>query len=196
VSAFSPEEPIESQRAGRKEIVFGRFMLPDTSEHPCQVLNINIDGATFLASHVPPTGLAVVAYIEDLGRVEALSGEAVEGGFRVEFNATGSRRERLQARINWLSKNDDASAENRRHPRYEPREKTSQITLPDGRVYSCEVLDISISGAAVKSDVMPSVGTYLMLGRMKGRVIRYLDTGVAIEFVKQLDKVQLTTQIA
>jgi hypothetical protein len=31
---------------------------------------------------------------------------------------------------------------------------------------------------------------------MKGRVVRYLDTGVAIEFVKQLDKVQLTTQIA
>lgn len=196
MSAFSPEGPIETQRAGHKDIVFGRFMLPDTTEHPCQVLNISIDGATFLASHVPPPGLAVVAYIEDLGRVEAISGDSVDGGFRVEFNATGARRERLQARIDWLSKNEEGGPENRRHPRYEPRERTSQITLPDGRVYACEVLDISVSGAAIKSDVMPSLGTYLMLGRMKGRVVRYLDTGVAIEFVKQLDKVQLTTQIA
>jgi hypothetical protein len=160
------------------------------------VAAITIDGATFLASNVPPAGLALVAYIEELGRVEATSGEPVDGGFRVAFNATGSRRERLLARIEWLYKKDESGVENRRHARYEPREKSSQITLPDGRVYSCEVLDISVSGAAVKSDVMPSMGTYLMLGRMKGRVVRYLENGVAIEFVKQLDSTQLSTHIA
>jgi hypothetical protein len=195
VSVFTSETPLAAQRGGPTDIVFGRFMLPDTTEHPCQVLNITVDGATFLASHIPPEGLAIVAYIEELGRVEAISAEPIDGGFRVQFNATGSRRDRLQSRIEWLHKREDGGAESRRHPRYEPREKTSQITLPDGRVYSCEVLDISVSGAAIKSDVMPSMGTYLMLGRMKGRVVRYLDTGVAIEFVKQLDKTQLSTQI-
>ena len=35
--------------------------------------------------------------------------------------------------------------------------------------------------------VPTSVGTYLMLGKMRGRVVRYLEHGVAIEFVKQLD---------
>jgi hypothetical protein len=30
------------------------------------------------------------------------------------------------------------------------------------------------------------MGTYLMVGKMKGRVVRYLETGFAIEFVKQL----------
>ena len=59
--------------------------------------------------------------------------------------------------------------------------------LPDGRVYPCEVFDISVASAAIKTDVMPGLGTFLMLGRMKGRVIRYLENGVAIEFVKYLD---------
>ena len=59
--------------------------------------------------------------------------------------------------------------------------------LPDGRAYPCEVIDISVASAAIKTDVMPGLGTFLMLGRMKGRVIRYLENGVVIEFVKYLD---------
>ena len=55
-------------------------------------------------------------------------------------------------------------------------------------IYNCEVIDISLSGAAIKTEVMPSVGTFLMLGKMRGRVVRYLEQGVAIEFVKQLDR--------
>ena len=65
------------------------------------------------------------------------------------------------------------------------------MTLPDGRVYNCEVIDISTSGAGVKTDIMPSIGTQLMLGKMRGRVVRYLDDGIAIEFVKQLDQTQM-----
>jgi hypothetical protein len=73
-------------------------------------------------------------------------------------------------------------------PRIETRETTSQITMPDGRVYDCQVLDISMTGAAVKVEVMPSLGTYIMLGKMRGRVIRYLENGVAIEFTKSFER--------
>ena len=34
--------------------------------------------------------------------------------------------------------------------------------------------------------MMPALGTFLMVGKMKGRVVRYLENGFAIEFVKQL----------
>ena len=57
------------------------------------------------------------------------------------------------------------------------------------------MIDISVSGAGIKTEVMPSIGTYLMLGKMRGRVVRYLEHGVAIEFVKQLDRTQ-TSPIA
>ena len=67
--------------------------------------------------------------------------------------------------------------------------------LPDGREYPCEVVDISLSGAAVKVEVMPAVGTNLLLGKMRGRVVRYLESGIAIEFVKPLDRQQLNDQV-
>ena len=174
-------------------IVFGRFMLPDMSEHACQVVEVTPLGATFLTENIPQIGQTLVAYLEDIGRVEAISTVEVQGGFRVEFTLQGPRLERLQQRIAWLKNRDPDDDTGRRHARFEPSEKQSQISLPDGRVYNCEVIDISVSGAAIKTEVVPSVGTYLMLGKMRGRVVRYIDQGVAIEFVKQLDRGQLPT---
>jgi len=107
----------------------------------------------------------------------------------------GSRLEKLESRIKWLSQRQAGEDEGRRHARFEPRDNQSQITLPDGRVYSCEVVDISLSGAGIKVDVMPSLGTYIMLGKMRGRIVRYLENGVGIEFIKQLERPQLAATI-
>lgn len=179
-----------------KQTLFGRFMLPDMSEHACQVGDISLDGATFLTGIPVPPGLAIVAYLEEVGRVEATSAKAIDGGFQVTFNLTGARRDRFETRLKWLAQKEGGqSIEDRRHARYEPREKQSQITMPDGREYACEVMDISLSGAAVKVEVMPSLGTHILLGKMRGRVVRYLENGIAIEFVKLLDRGQLSDTI-
>ncbi len=194
------DTPSGAPAAGSVEgtTLFGRFMLPDMSEHPCQVNSISIDGATFITSHVPLPGLAVVAYLEEVGRIEATSAEPLPGGFKVTFSLTGARKDRLQSRLTWLAQKqsgEQPSIEDRRHTRFEPSDSRSQITLPDGREYPCEVIDISLSGAAIKVEVMPAVGTNLLLGKMRGRVIRYLESGIAIEFVKQLDRQQLSDQV-
>lgn len=189
VNELSGQAPLEPMQ----QTLFGRFMLPDMSEHPCQVHGIDLDGASFITSTVPEPGLTIVAYLEEVGRVEATSAEPIEGGFRVTFALTGARRDRFETRLRWLAdKQRGQNAEDRRHARYEPAQKTSQITMPDGREYVCEVMDISLSGAAIKVEVMPSLGTYILLGKMRGRVVRYLDNGIAIEFVKLLDRNQLS----
>ena len=189
MNGLSGESATANEGVNSLGIIFGRFMLPDMSEHPCQVVDLTGMGATFLTSFVPAKGLAIVAYLEEVGRIEAVTAGNINGGFSVVFSLTGSRLERLQHRIEWLQKRQvGQEPDGRRHSRYEPTEKTSQISLPDGRIYNCEVIDISLSGAAIKTEVMPSVGTFLMLGKMRGRVVRYLDQGVAIEFVKQLDR--------
>jgi hypothetical protein len=186
VTALAIDSEEQSGSEKLKGVVFGRFMLPDMSEHACQVLDLSLEGATFVTSDIPPPGLAIVAYLEDLGRVEVLSGATAPGGFKVKYAATGSRLERLQQRIKYIMDRAAGAPDNRRHPRFEPKDKHSSIMMPDGRSYSCEVLDISVSGAGIKTDVMPALGTYLMVGKMKGRVVRYLENGFAIEFIKQL----------
>jgi hypothetical protein len=177
-------------------VMFGRFMLPDMSEYPCRVSELTADGAVFATTTVPEKNAQIVAYLDEIGRVEGLSGEAVPGGFRIAYSHTGQRRERFASRLSGRSaKNSTAGTDLRRHARFAPTEDQSHITLPDGRVYPCEILDISLSGAAVKVDVMPSLGTYLMLGKMRGRIVRYVDSGIAIEFLKPLHTTQLSAQI-
>jgi PilZ domain len=132
--------------------------------------------------------------LEDLGRIEASTGGPVTGGFQVHFSMRGARLDRLRQRIEWLrNKANGEDSEHRRHARYEPAERISQIALPDGRIYACEVLDISVSGAAIKTDVVPGVGTHLMLGKMRGRVVRYIDQGIAVEFLKQIESSKVST---
>ena len=167
--------------------MFGRFMLPDMSEHPCQVARATPLGAVFLTDIDVPSGVHVVAYIDEIGRVEGQIADKVPGGFGVRFNLTEARQKKLAERLEWLkNKDQDGSIEQRGHGRFEPASSMSHITLPDGRVYPCEVIDISLSGAAVTTEVMPALGTYVMLGKMRGRVVRYIDSGIAIEFAKQM----------
>ena len=186
--------PVMSSRPvkerGPRAILFGRFMLPDQSEHPCQVTQLTPEGAVFLTDVAAGAGLGIVAYIDEIGRLEAVAGEAVEGGFAVTFQIGGPRRERIESRIRALrdpSLEDEDEIPQRRHPRHETGTSASHLTLPDGRVYPCEVVDVSVSGAAVRAEVIPALGTSILLGKMRGRVVRYLDSGVAIEFTPQVE---------
>ena len=133
-----PRQSVESGaiRAGVRKTLFGRFMLPDSSEHGCQVSDISIEGATFVAGVVPDKGQPLVAYLEQLGRVEAIAGDPIDGGFRVTFDQTGTRRERLATRVGWLEKERAVEQpEGRQFVRRELADGQSQITMPDGRTY-------------------------------------------------------------
>ena len=104
--AASPDQP---------KALFGRYMLPDMSEHPCQVIDLTATGATFLSDHMPYSGLTIVAYLEELGRIEAISHKAVPGGFRITFALKGVRLEKLESRIKWLNDKTASGEEGRRH---------------------------------------------------------------------------------
>ena len=186
VSADSTASATSSDKS--KRIIFGRFMLPDMSEYPCQVASIDADGVKLLSDHSVDPGTPVIAYLDDIGRVDGVMEKVVEDGFYVAFNLTGRRRERMERRLEWFETSDP---DERRDDRFVPKDSASQITLNDGREYPCEVIDISVSGASIKTSVLPSIGTYLSLGRMRGRVVRFTSDGIAIEFMSQLEPAKL-----
>jgi len=171
-----------------KRIIFGRFMLPDMSEYPCQVASIDADGVKLLSDHTVEPGTPIIAYLDDIGRVDGTMDKVIEDGFFVAFNLTGRRRERMERRLEWFETSDP---DERRDDRFVPKDAASQITLNDGREYPCEVIDISVSGASIKTSVLPSIGTYLSLGRMRGRVVRFTSDGIAIEFMRQIESAKL-----
>lgn len=67
-----------------------------------------------------------------------------------------------------------------------PRINSSKLILPNGDVHNCRVIDVSLSGASVACAVKPPMGTVVILGRMRGRVVRHHDQGVP-QFVELQD---------
>jgi hypothetical protein len=171
-------------------VMFGRFMLADMTEHPCRVSDLSIDGVTFLTEVDVEPHAQLVAYIQDVGRVEGTVVGTVPGGIRISFQLSSARRQRLASHLEWSGR-PSGPAEQRRHHRHVPEDNKSHITLTDGRIYACEVIDISLSGAALRTAVLPSLGTCLNLGKMRGRVVRYHESGIAIEFLKLPDRTTL-----
>jgi hypothetical protein len=68
-----------------------------------------------------------------------------------------------------------------------PRINASKLILPDGSVHNCRVIDVSLSGASVACAVKPPIGTQVVLGRMRGRVVRHHEQGLALQFVELQD---------
>jgi len=194
--AASPDMVATGTTANMHQVLFGRLMLPDQSEFPFQISQISPDGATILTEAIAPEGVKIVAYIDDIGRVEANVIATFDGGIGLEFIVNSTRRSRLEQKLQWLSENDKDDSNLRRHDRFEPKETKTHITMPDGRMYQTEVIDISLGGAAIKTDIMPNLGTCVLLGKMHGRVVRYIEDGIAIEFFKLLTHDTLSDQVS
>lgn len=173
-----------------------RLLLADGSERACEVTAIDPDSALILAADAPPPGSAVTAFVEEIGRLDGSAGEAEEQGFWVNFTFAGPRRAHFIRHLRWLVRRDaGVAAAGRRHTRFAPRDSQARITLPGGREQSCEVIDISLSGAAIRARVKPSIGSPVMLGRMKGRVVRHFGDGFAIEFLTPLERSDLDSAL-
>jgi hypothetical protein len=56
-----------------------------------------------------------------------------------------------------------------------------------GDVHDCRVIDVSLSGASIASRVKPPLESVVVLGRLRGRVVRHHEQGVAIQFAELQD---------
>ncbi|MGH6833796.1 MAG: PilZ domain-containing protein, partial [Methyloceanibacter sp.] len=120
--------------------------------------------------------------------IEGIVVRPFEGGFAVRILASLYKRERIANLLTWLVNQKTLGlGEERTHERVVPRINASKLILPNGDVHNCRVIDISLSGASVACAVKPPAGTVVVLGRMRGRVVRHHDQGIALQFVELQD---------
>ncbi len=163
--------------------VYGRFMLEDRSEHPCQVIDMSPGDVAIRADQAGEPGERVIAYLDHLGRVEGVVTRITNDGFAMTVIASERKREKLAAQLTWLANKHELDLpEDRRHQRVAPRNPITVLQLDDGRQYRCRIIDLSLSGAAVELDVRPALGVQVVLGTMRGQVVRHFQDGIAIEF--------------
>ncbi|HUG63004.1 MAG TPA: PilZ domain-containing protein [Methylomirabilota bacterium] len=163
--------------------VLGRFMLENRTEYPCQVTDMSPGGAALMAPIQGKVGERVIAYIDHIGRIEGEITRLIDGGFAMTVNATARKRDKLASQLTWLANRGVLNLpEDRRHERITPKQPFSNVVLPDGREVRAKIIDVSLSGAALALENRPPVGTSITIGRMRARIVRHLDEGVAVEF--------------
>jgi hypothetical protein len=178
--------PAKTERRNFQRVrvkIYGRFMLEDRSEHPCQVLDMSPGNVALRADVIGQPGEKIIVYLDHIGRIEGVLTRRLEDGFAMTILASERKRDKLAAQLTWLANKHELDLpEDRRHERVAPRNPMNTLQLPDGRRYPCRIIDLSLSGAAVEIEVKPAIGAQVMLGTMRGQVVRHFEDGIAIEF--------------
>ncbi len=168
----------------------GRFLATDGTEHECSIRDMSLGGIALNSDVLVSIGDNIIIYLEDFGRFEGVVARSFDGGFAIATAISGPRRERLQAKLDSIARGQSPEdiAAKRAFPRYAPKEagieEGSVVTLPDGRTAPCRIVDMSLGGANVATEIKPPLGTNVSIGRMKGRIVRHTIEGIAIEFTE------------
>ena len=103
------------------------------------------------------------------------------------ISATLRKRDKLAAQLTWLANRNILNLpEDRRHGRFTPRNPMARLILPNGNNVDVPHHRPVASGAAVAiaPDLRPPVGAAVTIGKTKGRVVRHIEDGFAIEFTR------------
>jgi hypothetical protein len=163
----------------------GRLFVPeDGREALCRITDMSPGGAQVACDFVPALGTDIVLYVDGFGRFEAEVSRPDEGCFGVRFHCSALKRDRVAEQLAVLMNRGFADESVlRRHERV-ATQGLAHFTLSNGETVPCQVLDLSLSGLSLKTNVRPRVGETVMIGQMSGRVVRHHETGIAIEFAK------------
>jgi hypothetical protein len=176
----------ERRRHQRVKVnLLGRYMLADRREFPCQVLNMSPGGIALIAPVSGQPGERIIAYIDHLGRLEGIIARQFLNGFAMTIAATPRKRDKLAAQLTWLANRKILNLpEDRRHGRITPRNPNGRLTLPSGINIGCRIIDVSLSGAAIAIVQPPEIGSMVTIGKIPGRVVRHIEEGFAMEFIR------------
>jgi hypothetical protein len=142
-------------------------------------------------------GDRLTSYFDEFGEFEGHISDTMQGSFLLELEMTRAKRAKMAEKLTWLEARakDPTILDSREHTRYVPRTPHSTLTLADGSVQPCFIIDMSLTGAAVSAEPQPPLGTPLAIGACIGRVVRVFPSGFAVKFIEKQNRDDLTRLI-
>lgn len=162
----------------------GKLFVPATAEEfACTVVDLSPGGASVASEVALAVETVVVLYVNSFGRFEGTVARLDGAQLGLRFASTALKRERTAEQLTlFLNKTLLDESELRRDDRT-PTKGLTRFVRYDGQVVPCEVLDLSVSGISVKTDLRPPVGEFVLIGQLAGRIARHHEQGLGIEFV-------------
>jgi hypothetical protein len=142
-------------------------------------------------------GDRITSHFGEFGEFEGSISDSKNGSILLELEMTPERRQWMADKLAWLEKTrrDPLIQDARKDARFVPQVSHTTLTMADGKVSTCFIIDMSATGVAVSSEFQPAIGTPLAVGSLVGRVVRIFETGFAVKFVEKQTLNDLTRLI-
>jgi hypothetical protein len=175
----------ERRRFYRAPVVVGGRMLDAAgAEYDCRTADLS-PGDVRVASpeRQPKVGERVVLYLEGFGR---LSGKVArtcgEGEVAIIFDFSAHKREKLAEALT-LAINKDLGVAAPSPQLNKSGPNLARVEIENGESYEGEILDFSLAGITLKTPKPPpSLGSWVRVGGVYGRVARLIEGGFAVDF--------------
>jgi hypothetical protein len=162
----------------------------------CRLCSISTRMAVVVAPVIGKVGESVAAHFEEFGILHGKIKRQLTSGFAMDIAVDEAERDKLAAKIAWQKKYAlNQLPDRREHKRTIPRDPRTVLTMGGGEQVSCFIIDLSQTGVAISADIQPELGTPLAVGRVVGRVVRYLDVGFAVHFLERQDTEVVETRL-
>jgi len=178
------ESLFERRRYNRVALTLsGRYMLADGQEFDCQIVDVSPVGVAIQGPLPGNLGERVVAYVQELGRIEGVVVRRAVDWFAIELQVPSSRLQKLASRIGEVARRRaEGASERRSAERVDLDQERATLRLSDGREFVAGLIDVSIDGAALEVDVTPPIGAAVTVGERRARFSRHFAGGVAVTF--------------
>ena len=125
--------PAERRHDQRVEVrLLGRFMRSDRKEFDCESIDASPNGIAFSSDAGVQPGERIVAYLNQIGRVEGRVARIFPGGFAIQMNVPPAKRDKLATQLAWLANRQALGLpEDRRHERIAPRDRYTILQLSE-----------------------------------------------------------------
>ena len=167
----------------------GRVLLTGSDDAGCNLVWVQGRSARVSVDKVADAaaGARAILYLDLVGRIEGVVSRVGLAELDVDLTAPSAKWVRLEQQFAVLAAMAPKDRENiRGHRRIALEVPDVAVSLADGRTHGARIRDISRSGAAVRSGVAPEIGTLVTLGSTRGKVVRLLDDGFAVQFLRLL----------
>lgn len=154
-------------------------------ESDADTVDISAGGMRFLLRKAKPLESEIVIHSKDLGHLPARVVRQQAETVSVEFVISELKRERIIDKLTWLLNADTLGLQDERKSERIQAVGNVLVKFENGDTVTCKLLDVSLHGMALESiEKRPELGTIVLAGHQKGKVMRYFDRGFAIEFLR------------
>jgi len=186
--ARSPQVGVgaEKRRETRTQVgLKGKLFVPQRNcEDECTVIDFSTDGAGLKCVGSAPIGTRVVLYVECFGRFDGVVAQRDRVRLGIEFQSSKVKRERTRAQLaDYVAHGMTAHTPLRNAARAREVPPLNHFIAEDGRRIDCELVDVALGGASLRTNARPAIGKILGFGMTAGRVVRHTDEGIAVEFI-------------